>query len=440
MKHNIRLLPQNDNSCGWINTLAPRHNFDALKGKQLADWVIIGGGFTGIAFARRMALAKPNDRIIILDAQKIGEGASSRNSGFAVATSSLGEKFNGAKLAEFKRINRINNAGIDSLRAIIQEHKIDCQWREIGKYHCSAQASSKKAGADFKDWLEAAQVEHQVLNTADLAKRLGTNYYQNGVWTKDDVMLQPAALIRGLSNTLPANVELYDNSPVTQISTSKDCVHINTDKGQITANNIVLAGNGLLHKMIDKPTHTIPITMTASLTRPLTSDERAQIGNPEDWGILSLHPMGATVRYTADHRILIRNTATYKANPYLTEHQMQSAKQTHLACLRQRFAMLNNISFEHTWQGVLCVSRNTSSLFGKLAPRIYGTGCYNASGVSRGSAMGLALADFALAEDNPLLSDVLQYPAPTWMPPRPILDIAMALEISRKKLGAGADV
>ncbi|MEM5528608.1 FAD-binding oxidoreductase [Gammaproteobacteria bacterium AS21] len=440
MKHTIRLLPRNDNSCGWINTLTPGHNFDSLKGKQSADWVIIGGGFTGLAFARRMATAKPNEKIIIVDAQNIGEGASSRNSGFAVATSSFGEKFNGEKLAEFKRINSINNAGIDSLRSIIHEHKIDCQWREIGKYHCSAQPSTKKAGDDFQAWLDAAQVEHQVLNATDLAKRLGTDYYQNGVWTKDDVMLQPAALVRGLSNTLAENVTLYDNSAVIQISTSKHAVHIRTDEGEITAKNIVIAGNGLLHKMIDKPTYTLPIKMTASLTRPLTSSEQAIMGNPKDWGILSLHPMGATVRYTADHRILIRNTATYKANPYLTDNQMQAAKQMHLNCLRQRFAMLKDIDFEHTWQGVLCVSRNSSSIFGQLAPRIYGAGCYNASGVSRGSAMGLALADLALGRDNPLLSDVLQYPAPTWMPPRPFLDIAMALEIRRKKLGARADV
>jgi glycine/D-amino acid oxidase-like deaminating enzyme len=111
----------------------------------------------------------------------------------------------------------------------------------------------------------------------------------------------------------------------------------------------------------------------------------------------------------------------------------------HLLCLRQRFTMVEDIGFEHTWQGVLSVSRNSTSLFGKLADRVYTSGCYNASGVSRGSAMGVALADYALGNTNTLLTDVLKYPAPQWMPPRPILDIAMAMEIGRKKFSLGAD-
>ena len=179
--------------------------------------------------------------------------------------------------------------------------------------------------------------------------------------------------------------------------------------------------------------------MTASLTHPLTKEEQTLLGDVQDWGILSLHGMGATIRYTADHRILIRNTAAYNAVTPLRSSQMLAAQQTHLLCLRQRFPMLEELNFEHSWQGVLCISRNSSSLFGKLADNIYVSGCYNASGISRGSAMGLALADYALGDNNQLLSDALAYPAPTWMPPRPILDIAMKAEIMRRKYGTGPD-
>ncbi|NQZ33080.1 MAG: FAD-binding oxidoreductase [Oceanospirillaceae bacterium] len=439
MQYNIDSLPHNDQTCGWINNLPSRGSFPVLAGKHLADWVVIGGGYTGIAFARRMAEANPNHKIIILDAGAIGEGASSRNSGFAVATSSSGEAYNPAKLAEFKRINRINNAGIESLRQIVTAQQIDCQWRDVGKFHCGAPSTSAKAADDFIHWLEAAQIPHEDLSQAQLSKRLGTAYYRRGVWTKADVMLQPAALIRGLSDSLPENVTLHDYSAALSVEDKKGLIHIGTAKGEVIAKNMVLASNAFLHTMTPSPSYTVPLTMTASLTRPLTKEEQTLLGDVQDWGILSLHGMGATIRYTADHRILIRNTAAYNAVTPLRSSQMLAAQQTHLLCLRQRFPMLEELNFEHSWQGVLCISRNSSSLFGKLADNIYVSGCYNASGISRGSAMGLALADYALGDNNQLLSDALAYPAPTWMPPRPILDIAMKAEIMRRKYGTGPD-
>ena len=439
MKYSIKLLPDNDQTCGWINTLNPRQNFPALVGKHLADWVVVGGGFTGIAFARRMAQAQPNAKIIILAAGAIGEGASSRNSGFAVATSSLGGPYQRAKLEEFNRINRINQAGIDWLRSTVDEHNIDCQWRDIGKFHCGAQASSSRAAAEFSHWLDAAQIPYENLSPADLSQRLGTAYYRSGIWTKADVMLQPAALVRGLCSSLPQNVTLYDYSAALTIRDKKGAMVISSPEGEITCKNLVLAGNAFLHAMSPTPSHTVPLTMTASLTRPLTQSERALLGDPKDWGILSLHDMGATIRYTSDHRILIRNTATYRGLKPLSHSQMSAAQKTHHICLRQRFPMLQDLDFAHTWQGILCISRNSTSLFGKLAQRIYVSGCYNASGISRGSAMGLALADYALSDTNPLLDDVLKYPAPQWMPPRPFLDLAMSAEIFRKKLSVGAD-
>ena len=85
------------------------------------------------------------------------------------------------------------------------------------------------------------------------------------------------------------------------------------------------------------------------------------------------------------------------------------------------------------------MSRNSTSFFGKLGERIYASGCYNGSGISKGSAMGVALADFALGDSNQLLEDVIKYPSPKWMPSRPLLDIGMMIELKRRGYGAGAD-
>ncbi len=80
----ISILPKNDESCGWIKQIPSRQVQPALSGKQHADWVVIGAGFTGLAAARQLALLHPQARIVVLEAQRAAEGSSARNSGFLV--------------------------------------------------------------------------------------------------------------------------------------------------------------------------------------------------------------------------------------------------------------------------------------------------------------------------------------------------------------------
>jgi glycine/D-amino acid oxidase-like deaminating enzyme len=439
MVKKINLYPQYDQTCGWINCLEPRSAFPKLDRDKKADWTIIGGGYTGLSFARRMAELRPEVKIIVVDSGAIGEGASARNSGFAVANSSSGGAFDPSKLEEYKRINRINSAGIDLLRNTVEKHNIDCQWRDVGKLNCGAEHATNKEADHLIDWLNASDTEYEDLSGADLAQRLGTSYYQRGIWTKGDVLIQPAALARGLSRSLPDNVDLYDHSPVTAIAEQGGGITLQTPEARIVTDQLMLATNGFLHAMTPQPSYTIPLTLTSSLTRVLTKTEQSAMGNPKDWGVLSLHPMGATLRYTQDHRILIRNTAAYKANAYHTDSEMLHARKKHLACLRQRFAALGDLGLEHSWQGVLCVSRNSTSLFGRLSKKIVVAGCYNASGVSRGTAFGHALAEYAEAGDSKLINDINKYPKPKWMPPRPILDMAMKSVIQCRMINMGLD-
>lgn len=439
MKKKINLIPQNDQTCGWINCLEPREAFPKIDEDKRVDWTVIGGGFTGLSFARRIAELQPHSKVIIVDACAIGEGASARNSGFAMANSSSSGAFDPNKLAEFNRINKINRAGIDILRDNVQTNNIECQWREVGKLNCGVEDATEEVANHYIDWLRASNTEHEDLSSANLSKRLGTSYYKRGIWTKGDVLLQPAALARGLSRSLPDNVELYDNSPVTDISEQDGKIHLECPEGSIVTDQLMLATNSFLHGMAVNSKHTVPLTLTGSLTRPLTTSEQASIGNPEDWGVLSLHGMGATIRYTADHRILIRNTADYNATNTFGDKTMELAKAKHLKCLRQRFPTLEEVSFDDTWQGVLCVSRNSTSIFGKVADRVYTAGCYNAAGVSRGTAFGHALADFAIGGDSDLIYEINKYPKPLWLPPRPILDMAMKSVMWGRKFNVGMD-
>ena len=76
----------NDSTCSWINDLTPRVNIKSLQSNEDCEWLIIGAGYTGLSAARKLGQLFPNQKIILIDAQLAGEGASSRNSGYLVDT------------------------------------------------------------------------------------------------------------------------------------------------------------------------------------------------------------------------------------------------------------------------------------------------------------------------------------------------------------------
>ena len=86
----------NDNSCSWVKDLSPRNNINILSSDLDCDWLIVGAGYTGLSAARKLGQIYPNQKILLVDAQLAGEGASSRNSGYLV-DSTLNDGFTSNK-------------------------------------------------------------------------------------------------------------------------------------------------------------------------------------------------------------------------------------------------------------------------------------------------------------------------------------------------------
>ena len=96
----------NDNGCSWINDLNPRTNIKTLKSNKDCEWLIIGAGYTGMSAARKLGQLYPNQKIILVDSQLAGEGASGRNSGYLVDTT-LNDGFTSNKEIENYKKNLI---------------------------------------------------------------------------------------------------------------------------------------------------------------------------------------------------------------------------------------------------------------------------------------------------------------------------------------------
>jgi len=271
-----------------------------------------------------------------------------------------------------------------------------------------------------------------------LNARLGTGLYQSGVHVHKGALLQPAALVRGLADSLPANVRLQEQSPVLGIENGAPLT-LRLLNGEVRADNLILATNYEAAKLGYLKRTLIGSTLSGSFTRVLTEDEFAGLGSRKEWGVLSLHGGGATVRLTADRRICLRNAAEYNGAALLTDKQLAQRQSIHRKGFEKRFPKLAHVAFDYAWSGVEGISRNGTNFFGRQRDNIYLAGGYNGSGVSRGTAFGAALADYAGGGHSTLIDDCLASAPGAWIPPRPFLDIGALLTVRSRFRGVGLD-
>jgi len=430
----------NDNTCSWINDLTPRSNIQTLSSDLDCEWLIIGAGYTGLSAARKLGQLYPNQKILLVDAQLAGEGASSRNSGYLVDTT-LNDGFTSNKeLENYKKKADIYKLGIETVKKFIKEYQVDCDWNECGKYFASSKVDDKKILENFSDTLSKLGFEHNLLSNDGLNKRLGTNFYNTALHTKGGILLHPGKLVRAMIDTLPENVNLYENSSLLNWKKVNDTVICNFKSGNVKTKNIIFATNGFLKSLGIKSNYNFPITLTASMTRSLTDTEFESIGKPKEWGVLPVRPMGATIRMTKDRRILIRNTAEVY-NPYqMSQSELDKRSLKQRIGIKKRFPQLPDDIIQSSWSGIVSRTRNSSQIFEKIDQNIFVAGCYNGSGIGVGTLFGEQIAIKASNENTKEIETIEARSKPTWLPPQPFLDIGVKARLMYERLRARSEI
>jgi glycine/D-amino acid oxidase-like deaminating enzyme len=421
----IGILPADDRDNGWGRYLRPRQPRAELEEEVRADWVVVGAGFAGLAASRRLAENRPNDSIVLIDAQAVADGASGRNSGFALDLPQTYSK-TPAELENSKRRVRLSRAAIAYLDECVTKHEIACQWRRQGKYHAVLSARGKELVLDpFVRELKALKEPYRYLDREDVAQETGSACYHAAIFTPGCALMNPVALTRGLADTLPKNVSLYENSPVTVVE-YRNGVSLSTRKGKITASNIIVATDGFAEQFGIFRGRLLIFALYASLSRPLTTEECAALSVTNSWGLTSAsNAAGVTVRFTEDRRILIRQKFEYKPSFRSSKEERAAVRLLHQKAFERRFPMLPRVTMQDTWTGFVCVSRNNAFGFGKMAPNVYAAVCQNSIGVTMGTISGMLAADLAAGRDNPLVADLAGLGIPSRLPPRPLLDLGV---------------
>ena len=430
----------NDTTCSWINDLNLRENIKSLNSNENCDWLIVGAGYTGLSAARKLGELFPQKKIIIVDAQLAGEGASSRNSGYLVDTT-LNDGFTSNKdLENYKKKTNIYNLGIETVKRFVKEYQVDCDWNEAGKFFATSRLEDRKVLTNFSRTLTNLNFEHYLLNKNDLKERLGTSFYNLALYTKGGILLHPAKLSRGMINALPNNVELYENSYLLNWANKKDYILCKFEAGNITTKNIIFATNGFLKSLGLKSNYNFPITLTASMTRSLTDKEFKSIGEPDEWGILPVRPMGATIRLTKNRKILIRNTAEVH-NPFkMSQNHLRKRTLLQKLGIKKRCPTLPDDMIQYTWSGVVSRTGNGSQIFEKITENIFVAGCYNGSGIGVGTLFGEQIALKASKENSSEIEIIEKRKKPTWLPPEPFLSMGIKSRLVYERFRAKSEI
>ena len=429
----------NDNGCGWLNQLPKKINIKILNKDLISDYLIVGAGYTGLSAARKLSEIDSSKKIIIIDAQLAGEGASSRNSGYLVDTT-LNDGFTSNKdLQNYNNKVKIYDLGIKAVRRYVKEYQVDCDWNDSGKYFASSKLEDKNRVKSFANLLTNLNFKNKILYKDELKKKLGTSFYNIAVYTNGGILLNPAKLARSMVDTLSENVELYENTQLLNWKKINNKIECQFSKNKIITNNIIFCTNGFLGSLNVRKNYSFPITLTASMTRPLNDKEFHSIGSPQEWGVLPIRPMGATIRLTKDKRILIRNTAEVRNPNLMNEEDLKERVKLHTLGIKKRFPNLPDNLIENSWSGIVCRSGNGSQIFEKIDKNIYAAGCYNGSGIGVGTFFGEQIALKIFNQQTDEISVIEERKKPNWLLPQPLLNIGIYTRLTYERIKARSE-
>lgn len=414
-----RLLPKDGETCGWYNVLPAAKPGKTLTEDVAADWIVVGGGFTGLACARRLSELHPDDQIVVLEAQRIGQGNSGRNSGWLLNFNSFG-----GDTPEMSRVlSRLQQAGLDHLTDVASQHEIKCDWLPWGTLcfglngneHAHLEklkANCRAAGQPFEEW-----------SAEETRERLGVKRASKAFFQPGTVLVNPAALVRGLGENLPDNVTVYENSAVLNVINDGQYT-VKTAEGSVTAKKLMICANGFTPAVLDQRSDAVPIAAYSVISRKLTQEELAILGTEPGHSFIS--PIGgdSLFRKTLDGRLMCRqNWVRYLPSRRFSEQDYQTVRDYAREAIRLRWPEMANIEIEHTWGGVINMTRNQGFLFGQVADGLYMTGICNGAHNTRGTISGRLLADYASGVESSLLADQLTVPKPKRLPPPPFVRI-----------------
>lgn len=360
----------------------------ALMGRVSADVAIVGAGFTGLSAA--LELAERGFRVIVLEAEKVGWGASGRNGGQMLNGLNPGmttvEKLAGEGGA--RALWQMTVEATDIVRARIQRHGISCDWEE-GYVHAATKPSHLAAMVEDTAMMAAkyGYGAARVLDRAALARHVRSDRFHGGTFDPQCGHLHPLNFALGLAAAAEAaGVVIHEHSRATAIVDGPRPL-LRTAMGEVDCAHLILAANAYVGALAPKVADTImPVATFIIATEPLGADAAAAL-MPSNACISDSNFVLDYFRRSADHRILFGGGAAYSGRPAPNQTALMRRR------LAKTFPSLAEVKIEHFWGGLVDITMNRLPDFGRLAPNVYYAQGFSGHGIALTNLAGKLLGE-----------------------------------------------
>lgn len=371
----------------YARSAVPAPERPRLEGRVTADVAILGGGLTGLSAA--LELAEAGLRVVLLEARRIGWGASGRNGGQVI----FGYSCDQAKIEalvgreDARRMFDWSVEAVDLVRQRIARHGIAADWRD-GHAHV---AIKPRHITELKAWQRDLEENYgyplQWWDREQLREVLDSPRYLGGLYDPRSGHLHPLNFTLGIAAAAErAGALLFERTEVTKLERGAKPV-LRTAHGEVQADFVVLAGNAIVHGIAPELDDKImPVGTYVGATPPLGEELARQLIR-NDMAVADINWALDYFRFSADHRLLFGGRASYSTLP---PPNLPGVMMRRMARV---FPQLKGVRFEHIWGGLIDISRNRAPHWGRLGDNIYFAQGFSGHGVATTGLAGRVIAE-----------------------------------------------
>lgn len=369
----------------WYAASTPHLSaFPSLAGAAEADVCVVGGGYTGLSAA--LHLAEAGFSVTLLEASRVGSGASGRNGGQVHSGQRQDQDWLEARLGTgpAHTLWDLAEEAKALVRGLVARHGIDCDLRDgivaaahkpayVAAYHAAAEKLARDYGYDLTQPLDAGAI-------GDL---LGTDAYFGGSIDRGAAHLQPLAYALGLARAaVGAGVRIHETSRVTAIG-SGDRPEVRTAEGAVRARFVVLATNGYVGDLVPAvAARVMPINNFIVATAPLETLPLAEpVAVADSRFVVNYY------RISADRRLLFGGGESYG---WRFPRDIRARVRPRLAAI---YPELGDVALDYAWGGTLAITENRMPAFQRLAPTVLSAAGYSGQGVATATLAGKLIAE-----------------------------------------------
>ncbi|MDO8362901.1 MAG: FAD-dependent oxidoreductase [Actinomycetota bacterium] len=382
----------------------------ALDADLDVDVAIVGGGYTGLWTAYYLKQHDPALRVVVLEANVVGFGASGRNGGWCSALLPMGMDSiaRSSSREEAMRLQAAMHDTVDEVARVVATEGIECDLQKggyLGLDRNGAQLQRSREHVAHMQSYGFADADYRVLSAAEAAERCGAANVLGGTYTPHCAAVHPARLARGLARVVERlGVVVHEHTPVVEIAPRRARTHL----GTVTARVVVRATEAFTPSLAGLQREVAPVYSLMIATEPLPSGFWQRAGLADRATFNDGRHMIVYGQRTADDRIAFGGRgARYHWGSAMKPQYDRNEKVHELIhrTLLELFPYLGDAAITHRWGGAVAATRDwwCHATFDR-ATGLASAGGYVGDGVGTTNLSGRTLADLITGTDSDLTS------------------------------------